>query len=573
MQTIGKPLYLECGDPRYDPASFTRFVLPFAYRPIFWPLQAIQGQQSDSARIQYKECFKRGRPQPDPSFLQARRDYFTPEVGSVLFESAKWIEIDSDAWGLSSWARPIELECRGEKIEVSLLPPRMALFEWPTNIKKPETRQGKIDIFQTGFLMLDLYFPESRGDKSNRPELDDLLVINDLFRHFRCPYEGHTDGYRRVLGKIPFKYEWDGANDEWEGIGYPGFDLKRIYTDRWSHLLAFPVEIDGHFWQLVSSSFHERPGTGPNWTPEDEVLIYADQRTYVWSAAIMNDGAKSISGNLRTCEWRAHEFGHWVKFLNVDSPRTFCPTHTHHDAMAFERNWAEERTYHRWEERGRWYGFSYHSGVMMAPGKKSGIPFWRHFRHMYFDIALLLLYMRITLFRFSRQLTGITDMTHIDDPRSHDRFQRLRGAFSTFTIRYQFPLLSNQQQAIEMYSLARENFDIDDFHREIKQEIDNTHEFIEAVHQRQLSETATKLAQWGIPIGIGALVASIFGMNAKDFKFLHWIQIYRENPDFSFHWGMTSLSLFILIVLVVFAVGIGFGLVKVLFKEIHNRKV
>ena len=119
--------------------------------------------------------------------------------------------------------------------------------------------------------------------------------------------------------------------------------------------------------------------------------------------------------------------------------------------MKFERRWAKERTYHRWEELGTWYGFNYHSGVMIGPpfNTPHDTPIWRHFRQMYFDTALLLLYIRVTLFRFSRQLTKITSEYDITESKSHKVFQCLRADFTTFTIRYQFPLLSNQQQAIE----------------------------------------------------------------------------------------------------------------------------
>ena len=39
-------------------------------------------------------------------------------------------------------------------------------------------------------------------------------------------------------------------------------------------------------------------------------------------------------------------------------------------------------------------------------------------------------------------------------------FQSLRRDFAMFTNLYEFPLLSNQQQGVEMYEKARENMDV-----------------------------------------------------------------------------------------------------------------
>jgi len=100
-----------------------------------------------------------------------------------------------------------------------------------------------------------------------------------------------------------------------------------------------------------------------------------------------------------------------------------------------------------------------------------------------------------------------------------------------------------------MYTLARQHFDIDDLYKEIKQEIDNTHEFIETVQQRKLNETATMIAKWGIPIATFALIASIFGMNAKDFRFLYWFELLRTKPWPGYQPEMTSLSLLTLLLI------------------------
>ncbi|MBA1332708.1 hypothetical protein QQ73_17050 [Candidatus Endoriftia persephone str. Guaymas] len=184
----------------------------------------------------------------------------------------------------------------------------------------------------------------------------------------------------------------------------------------------------------------------------------------------------------------------------------------------FERTWAKERTYGRWEEWGTWYGFSYHSGaaLMKAPDRPPNTV--EHFSRQYFDIALLLFYLRVTLFRFSAKLGSISEQGLTDD-----NFRAIREQFAHFTIRYQFPILSNQQQGIELYEKARKYFDLEDLYKEVKAEIHETHEYLEMDGSKDLNRAAVRLSQWGIPLAAGALVAGLFGMNISDFRFAEYI--------------------------------------------------
>lgn len=135
---------------------------------------------------------------------------------------------------------------------------------------------------------------------------------------------------------------------------------------------------------------------------------------------------------------------------------------------------------------------------------------------------MLLLYIRMTLFRFSNNLSIAVNNTQ-NEKTSIEKFRQLRKEFSTFTVLYQFPMLSNQQQSMEMYEINRKALEIDQFFEEIQHEIDNVHEFYEMVEANNqaeaansISKSAEDLAKLGIPLAAGALIASIFGMN--DFK-------------------------------------------------------
>ena len=68
--------------------------------------------------------------------------------------------------------------------------------------------------------------------------------------------------------------------------------------------------------------------------------------------------------------------------------------------------WAAERTYRRWAHYGTLYGYTYHSGTMLS-GPSYEPPTCQHFKEFYFEQALLMLYIRVGLFRFSKELTSL----------------------------------------------------------------------------------------------------------------------------------------------------------------------
>ena len=343
--------------------------------------------------------------------------------------------------------------------------------------------------------------------------LDDLLDINEYFRYYDRPWKGHEDSYLSIIGKTPCEYGHDNPktlNDVSDGI--------REYIQRWTRLLELPLqEEDGTKFRMVAKNLSENAVsylTDGEDNPSADHLIYADNRAYVWTAAVLEEGGKSLQSAFRPNEntpLTACTYGHWIKLLNVDkSAGTGKEEDTHSKVSEFEIHWCKERSYRRWEESGIWYGYSYHSGAMLSSP-------WlniEHFRHMYFDQALLLFYLRITLFRFSKELSDYATAQRSTTDSKHPNIKELRKQFSLFTMRYQFPLLSNQQQAVEMYSLARKHFNIGELYDEVKQEIDHTHDFVALLESKKLAKSANNLSRYGVPLATAGLVTSIFGLTS-----------------------------------------------------------
>jgi hypothetical protein len=488
---------LVCGDPAgEEPASFTRFVLPFGYQ-----LEAGGARKGPAWQVE------------TAAVSPARQRYFTTETSRVLFRRARrFVLQDLDAEH-RSFAVP-RRDGRGE-YRVAIATPRLVLFEWRK--AQPGAGPDRDDVLATGFLLLDLFFP----DVGKAPDLDELLELNEVFRHCVPPFEDHVRdgpeaggrrGLATVLGDLPVDLcEAAGPRVRDRRDGEP---LQALYFERWAALLDRPVEHGGERWRLFPGTWAQRarswyhqplPETddGTGW------VVYADSRAFVWTCALLGDGVDTLRRMLEEPAAHAADLGHWVKLLNVDAPGSEPAS-----ATGFERCWARERTYERWQEQGTAYGFSYHSGALLGPPLTEP-AIWRHFSDLYFDQTLLLLYLRVSSFRFSRRLSEVTECARGSggpEQWQHD-FRALRRDFAFFTNLYQFPLLSNQQQGVELYALARRHLDVGALFEEIRSEVESTHAFIEMVVAHDHSRTATRLTVVATAGLLLSVVVGFFGMN------------------------------------------------------------
>jgi|GEM_PF-921518 len=448
-----------------------------------------------------------------------RKKYLTHETSDVLFKRAKWFTLTGDKYPLK-----IDMKFRNcsknDYITIGIKPPELILFEWPkakdsscknicNNSSSTHCFEDEHNILRTGFLVVELYFPEHNH---RHPRLDNLLELNELFRYWQQPFAGHEDnmGYKQLLGNLPFTH---GSDEKIRDKNNP-LDL---YFKRWESLLEVPIrDRDKNEWSLfpekwlnnASEFISGENSNDPGWA------IYSDNRTFVWTCAIMKDGGNMLRAVFDKQNCNASDFGHWIKLLNVDKPAENVFTSNKH--TQFEKNWADERTYKRWEEWGTFYGFNYHSGAMLGPPEKEP-PLWKHFGQMYFDQILLLLYIRMALFRFSMRLNRISERALErkagDDTKWLDEFQKLRESFTLFTNLYQFPLLSNQQQAIEMYSLARKQMDVDDLFKEIQEEVNSNYEYLSTKQASKQTDTTTRLTVVATIGLVLAIATGFLGMN------------------------------------------------------------
>ncbi len=470
-----RPLLATLPHVRPDrPFGWTRFVLPFGYH------------LTDCAVHQGAPVYDRC----DLPNLAERRRYLTSETAMTLFDRATWFRLTRGD-GRADWQRfPATFES-GRRLAIEVDKPRVVLFEGES---------GKRDLLRTGFLCIDV----SLLPEKDWPLLDDLLELNERFRFVWAPFEQHREKTHALLAR--YRHLSGGC------LGDSPASARTTYFERWRELLDVPLAIGERTCRLFPDTWHigaERWLMGQpqdDATREESWLVYADQRAFTWTQAGCEQGLASLVPDLEP-----EGVADWIRLLNVDPPGTTLRS------TPFERAWATARTYCRWQHLGTVYGFCNHAGAQLA-APCDDPPIAQHFRDMYFDLALMLLYLRVTTFRFSQALSlGSAAARDHGINRLDAGLRDLREAFALFTNLYRFPLLSNQQQAIEMYEKLRQGLDIEELFEEVQEEIQSTEEYLSARRQETQNQVMTDLT-FVAAIGLAlSLTFGVYGMDARAF--------------------------------------------------------
>jgi len=502
------------GNPSCRRATFTRFVLPFAWDP--------QSEKSSAGGVAPSLHF---RPAEKDDWLhpatlgeedtklfldRARRRYLTPETDELLFSRAKWFVLKdgkSRSADRQIWRQfAVESDLGTGSYEVALRPPGMILFEWPQDGKF----EKEADPLRIGFLIHEAFFP----DPGNAPGFADLLRFNEIFRYWRSPFAKFDQEYcKEELSSfgVGVAHGFGGGN----GSAKCQVSPNDCYSNRWEHLLDVPVKVGkGRTRKMKPLDDVKTSSLFPGW------MVNPDDRAFTMPFAVLNtvnsrhfdyftpfrEGDTSVTDD---------QGGLWVKLLNVDRA-TLWNFNSLSESDQFEKKWARDRTYTRWSS-GNWptlYGFCEHSLAVLCTSADKGQgdpPLGQHFGQMYFDSTLLHLYLRVGLFRFSKDLHVITAAARDkkgagkEIRKWREGFHDLRWRFLQFQNLYRFPLFSNQQQHLEMFAYQSRAMDVKELYEEVEKEIHFSDEFLE----NELAEDRNQLA--GV-LNVMALVGLVGGL-------------------------------------------------------------
>jgi len=545
-----------------DPASFTQFIVPISYAPS-------TVSENESAVCFERLCFEhqngdissKRKKFLNREMVSERRRYFTEETGNMLYQHAAWFELsehDEKSAGFLLWCRST-----GRYIEIGFSAPRLIMFNWNAALQEHRVLHIHENTLFNGFLILELY-PRQKAT------LSELMELNETFRHLQTPFTEYykkeqADRYHDLVQKgCPWPSAETADNTDSrpraEGKGeYRTSSGKRFYANaqewltwgKWIDLLSIPVagstgSDKRNLFSIMPDDWLQNAADisrQKRWAVENHAFKPADPKAFIWSCATLSEDDQKKRRKLlipdptgsqpaqEACSVGMDptvEAGDWIKFLNIDLPGCTGKLGRSNAAMLasseYEKNWVSDpsRTYQRWAHYGTLYGFTSHSGCSILPYGKDP-PFWRQWRTLYRDQALFLLYERATLFRFSRAISSLTqerlDTNHQSTEGRYaerlfrKRFSRLRQKFVYFANLYQFPLLSTEQQGLEMYKAQRESLDVDPLYREVQSQIDTAHAHAALVSQEKAVELTTRITVLGIPLLLASLIASILGMD------------------------------------------------------------
>lgn len=447
----------------------------------------------------------------------------------------------------------------------------LALMRRPSIDDVPNPRKHSSNPLLNGFLIMELH-PISRLTVPELMEFNETFRhLQVPFKSILNPSEGY---FKKELEKryehlLKRGFPWPGTAKA-EGDD-PDHHAESMLTWRkWLDLLEFPVldDQDGksRYLRLMPREWIEHADeviTHRSWAGPEHALKAAEPKVMVWSTAVMDESAQrsreklldakegnerrgsepksrpamfrapratssstSPSANARVGRRQVNvRAGDWIAFLNVDPVQGGSSHKSLMNASGFEMDWAERDsiTYQRWAHWGSLYGFTGHSGCAFLPALEEP-PFWRQWRTLYRDQGLFLLYERATLFRLSRSISSITQERISAKAGSESEAQRadkafeedfgaLRRHFVSFANLYQFPLLSTEQQSLEMYQAQRQALDIDPLYSEVQSQIDNAHAYASLDSQKKATDLTTVITVLGIPLLIAGLLASVLGMD------------------------------------------------------------
>jgi hypothetical protein len=430
------------GEPSQG-GSHYRMLLPLAWR----------SGDADEANHTDTQTWIKSAVAQDPQIDKKRRNYFTRETSSLLLDKALWIEPENQlGWPLKIM---VSNTVDKTKTEVMISAPSLVLFE-----ALADRKNEKDSPLHVAFLIIDVSFPVGVS-------IDRFLTISEVFRYWEEPFEGLYEERKMMIQESE-----DKTSSHYAKIWQPAFALVKnvAFGNRHFHLA----------------------------TPDDDSFplksFYADNRAFVCSFCRFNkNSARELAGKgcLKNAiahsinpDWTSHAniMAPWIKLLNVDHLNPAVAF----ESTAFEAEWAKSRTYLRWAHCGTLHGFTTHSYAWLYTNDTN--EDWNKkmlgdFRTHYTDLTLYSFYLRQVLMRFNAKLFHITislNCNQMNEKKSQEirqEYGQLREQYLIFENLYRFPLLTTQQQPLEMYAIQQRELDVQILYEEMSLQIQNSDEF------------------------------------------------------------------------------------------------
>lgn len=200
----------------------------------------------------------------------------------------------------------------------------------------------------------------------------------------------------------------------------------------------------------------------------------------------------------------------WYKYLFVDS--SFCTCQN--DAMRMEL--LRKHTYPRWEKYGSLYGSTRYSMVFLTDS--GALRYSSHlfvsFETIYTRMVELVLTQRAAMLRFSEEVTKVSYLSHKETSTISERISSLYKEYIHFVNQVYFREITSQDQGIELYDQLQRNLRMEEYVKDLDDEIGELHQYVSLMDDRDRNRKATilnNLAAFCLPMTI---MTGVWGMNS-----------------------------------------------------------
>lgn len=342
----------------------------------------------------------------------------------------------------------------------------------------------------------------------------DILRFHELFRRIYPSYfekndKDRTDGFLKQVNKAEFPWKVLIRQSDKEVYRYEAEKiLDNVYlqpgqTGRYIPAMSSYVAnlMNGVFG--IDPSKQSEPSQKVPYTPilDDRMLVY----TYVEFSKKMAPQSDEKTEQ----EMKEAANLYFAQLLYVDAPAK-----EYRYESGFMETLMAEHTYRRWDQYSTKIGFSRYSGAFLYFGHDEN--FYRTFESMYYQMFLLIVYYRACLIRFSDEIAEVAkhfpETDKVKQPAAAkfvNELRTLRTHFMKFMNIHWFKEVSHQDQGIELFSIMRKAFDLDDMYGQVKEEIERADDLSELFRQGQIERLGRKMTIWGIVIAMVALIATV----------------------------------------------------------------
>ena len=370
-------------------------------------------------------------------------------------------------------------------------------------------------LFSAGAAMLVLEVALERGC-GQTATLADIQNFMDFFRRWHVPFWRDED----TPGYTPDEITWIWS-DRKEG---PFFPSKPGLRQSLEHLLdseaRAPLPLK-HWRKLLPQAIRDHLAAVPKDTRQHSEpaamhglhwRAISDERMLTSNFIII---PKACFENLRESDWVrlcfADQAGKGWPYLICDGKwETFKKNHVF--------DW-----FHHEGTRQLFAGFN-HVMVCVSDEFPKNILI-HHFRHHYFQMALLAHFEYATLLSYSSRITRAVEALRTNGEAGfRERFIRIRRDFLRFVHEFRFTGVSNQMQGKAMYALWRKHLGLHELFHDVEDELRSGSDYLLAIENREQTDASLRLniiAGLGVALGLPLAFATTNGFRAFVNGYLH----------------------------------------------------